>query len=180
MNVVDLLTPDRVVHQPAVADKTQVLEILSDRLASATPGVTAAGIFASLSSRERLGSTGLGQGVAIPHGRPKGAAKAAGALIKLERGVEYNAPDGKPVDILFALLMPEDSPETHLEFLAQLAALFADRPLLAQLRSTRSAAESLALFRRGITAEASEEAACGERGHERRRSRRRTAAVQTL
>lgn len=154
MNVVDLLTPERVIYRSALSGKARALEILSECLSSAAPDITSACILASLSSRERLGSTGLGQGVAVPHGRVAGAAKPAGAFVKLEQGIDYDAPDGKPVDILFALLVPEESPEAHLEFLAQLATVFADRRLLAELRAAPSAAESLALLRRGAAAHA--------------------------
>lgn len=148
MNVVDLLTLERVIHRPAVRDKTSVLEMLSECLAHATPGATRAQIFDCLASRERLGSTGLGWGVAIPHGRLAGAVSAAGALIKLDRGVDYGAPDGKPVDIVFALLAPAESCKEHLELLAQLAGIFAHRQLLAELRSTVDARDALALLRR--------------------------------
>jgi nitrogen PTS system EIIA component len=152
MNIVDLLTLERVIHRPAVSGKRRVLEILSDSLAMATPNVTCAEVLDSLSSRERLGSTGLGQGVAIPHGRIAGKAEAVGAFMKLKEGVDFDAPDGKPVDVLFALLVSEESPEEHLELLARLAGIFADRQLLAQLRTTGNAKESLALLRREAVA----------------------------
>jgi len=80
-------------------------------------------------ARERLGSTGLGQGVAIPHGRIKGLKDALGAFVRLAQPVPFDAPDAKPVTLLFVLLVPEQATEKHLQILSELAQMFSDRAL---------------------------------------------------
>ncbi|SEQ26994.1 PTS system, nitrogen regulatory IIA component [Ectothiorhodospira magna] len=145
MNIGDLLAPERVTCLPDVSSKKRVLEMLGEMLASHLPRLTQGEIFDSLLARERLGSTGLGHGVAIPHGRLAGADTACAALIKLERGVDYDAPDSEPVDILFALVVPAECTDEHLQILALLARLFSDPETLAQLRSAKGAEDLLAL-----------------------------------
>src|SRR5258706_532830 len=83
----------------------------------------------SLFARERLGSPGLGQGVAIPHGRIKGLKEALGALYRLAQPVPFDAPDGNPVSLAFVLLVPEKATEKHLQILSELAQMFSDRAL---------------------------------------------------
>ncbi len=147
MNVVDLLELERIVHLPAARDKTRVFEFLSQCLASARPTASQAEILDSLVCREQLGSTGFGRGVAIPHGRIADLGAPIGALIKLKRGIDYDAPDGEPVDILFALLVPAAACDLHLELLAQLADMFSQQGLLAGLRASGSSRETLSLLR---------------------------------
>ena len=84
-------------------------------------------VFDSLFARERLGSTGLGHGVAIPHGRIKGLKEARGAFLRLAAPVPFDSPDGKPVSLLFVLLVPEQANELHLQILSELAQRFSDR-----------------------------------------------------
>jgi PTS system nitrogen regulatory IIA component len=84
-------------------------------------------VFDSLFAREKLGSTGLGQGVAIPHGRIKGLKDATGAFLRLAAPVPFDSPDGKPVSLLFVLLVPEVATEQHLQILSELAQHFSDR-----------------------------------------------------
>ena len=98
-------------------------------------------VFESLFARERLGSTGLGQGVAIPHGRIKGLKDAIGAFVRLSAPVPFDAPDGKPVMLVFALLVPEQATETHLQILSELAQMFSDRVLRESMSSAVDAAE---------------------------------------
>lgn len=86
-------------------------------------------VFDSLFARERLGSTGLGQGVAIPHGRIKGLKEALGAFIRLSQPVPFDAPDGNPVSLVFVLLVPEKATEKHLQILSELAQMFSDRAM---------------------------------------------------
>ena len=90
-------------------------------------------VFESLFAREKLGSTGLGQGVAIPHGRIKGLKEALGAFIRLAQPVPFDAPDGKPVSLVFLLLVPEQATEQHLRVLSELAQMLSDRELRARL-----------------------------------------------
>ena len=83
----------------------------------------------NLFARERLGSTGLGQGVAIPHGRIKGLKEALGAFIRVAQPVPFDAPDGNPVSLVFVLLVPEKATEKHLQLLSELAQMFSDKAL---------------------------------------------------
>jgi PTS system nitrogen regulatory IIA component len=92
-------------------------------------GIARSLVFDSLFARERLGSTGLGQAVAIPHGRIKGLKDALGAFVRLAQPVPFDAPDGKPVQLLFVLLVPEQATEKHLQILSELAQMFSDRAL---------------------------------------------------
>jgi PTS system nitrogen regulatory IIA component len=96
-------------------------------------------VFDSLFARERLGSTGLGQGVAIPHGRIKGLKEAVGAFVRLAQPVPFDAPDGKPVSLVFLLLVPEHATEQHLLVLSELAQMLSDRDLRARLSSDSDA-----------------------------------------
>jgi len=90
-------------------------------------------VFDSLFAREKLGSTGLGRGIAIPHGRVKGLKEALGAFVRLEQPVPFDAPDGQPVRLVFILLVPEQATEKHLQILSELAQMFSDRSLREQM-----------------------------------------------
>ena len=103
-------------------------------------GLSRALITDSLFARERLGSTGLGHGVAIPHGRIKGLKEALGAFIRLAQPVPFDAPDGNPVSLVFVLLVPEKATEKHLQILSELAQMFSDRTLREAMSSAADAA----------------------------------------
>lgn len=138
MEIAEILTPDRVVTGESVSSKKAALEKLAGLIAAADPGLTQAEVFESLIARERLGSTGLGHGIALPHGRRKGGLKTVGAFMRLENGVPYDAIDQKPVDLFFALLVPEESTEEHLNILSRLAMMFSDTELVGRIRSSGS------------------------------------------
>lgn len=140
MNIADLLTTERIACCPEAGSKKRSLETISSLLAAIAPDITQEEIFTSLLNRERLGSTGLGKGVAIPHGRLAGLNEPAGAFIKLKEAVDFDAIDGQPVDLIFALLVPEEANEEHLTLLAQLARMFSDNDFCARLRSADNAA----------------------------------------
>ncbi len=135
MNITDLLTVERVACITQVSSKKRVLEQISELIAGSDQSLSTGEVFESLIGRERLGSTGLGHGVAIPHGRVKSSDRTIGAFVKLEQGVDYDSVDGKPVDLLFGLLVPEASTEEHLKLLALLAQMFSDATLLGKLHS---------------------------------------------
>ena len=139
MNIVDLLTLDRIRLETTTSSKKRALEILSHMLATALPTASETDIFDALISRERLGSTGLGHGVAIPHSRLEGVDTAVGAILKLEEGVDYESLDQQPVDFMFALLVPQDSTEEHLALLSQLAEMFTDEEQFTQIRAAKQA-----------------------------------------
>jgi PTS system nitrogen regulatory IIA component len=143
MHISNLLTADRIACQQDLASKKRVLEALASLLASSIPSLTEVEIFDSLLGRERLGSTGLGTGVAIPHGRMTGVDTPIGAIITLNNGVDYDAPDRQPVDLLFALVVPETSTDEHLQILANLARMFSDRKLCEGLRASQDAGQLL-------------------------------------
>lgn len=138
MQIRQILTPDRVRNDIPDHSKKAALETLASLIAGADPSLTQAEVFNSLISRERLGSTGLGQGVALPHGRLKNGDKTLGAFIRLESAIDFDAVDQKPVDLLFALLVPEESTDEHLQILSQLAELFSQPEVLNRLRTEKS------------------------------------------
>ena len=109
-------------------------------------GLSRALITDSLFAREKLGSTGLGQGIAIPHGRIKTLKDALGAFIRLAEPVPFDAPDGRPVSMLFVLLVPEQANEHHLQLLSELAQMFSDRAFREQLLNAPDAQSAHDLF----------------------------------
>jgi PTS system nitrogen regulatory IIA component len=98
-------------------------------------------VFDSLFAREKLGSTGLGQGIAIPHGRIKGLKEAVGAMVRLRQAIAFDAPDGQPVNLVFVLLVPEKATDLHLQILSELAQMFSDRALREKLLIATNPAE---------------------------------------
>jgi nitrogen PTS system EIIA component len=134
MQIADLLREDRVRLDTGITSKKRALERLSQLLVGNDAGPSASLIFDALSARERLGSTGLGHGVAIPHGRMAEIEVPRVAVLRLEQGVDFEAIDHEPVDILIALVVPEESTSEHLELLAQLARALSQPDNIAALR----------------------------------------------
>ena len=126
--VAKLLLLSNVLPDLAASSKKRLFEQVG-LLFENQYGIARGTVFESLFARERLGSTGLGEGVAIPHGRIKGLKDAVGAFVRLAQPVAFDAPDGKPVSLVFALLVPEQATEKHLEILSELAQMFGDRAL---------------------------------------------------
>jgi len=126
--VAKLLPPANVLLDLPVSSKKRLFEQVG-LLFENNHGIARSLVFDSLFARERLGSTGLGQGVAIPHGRIKGLKDALGAFVRLAQPVPFDAPDGKAVNLLFVLLVPEQATEKHLQILSELAQMFSDRAL---------------------------------------------------
>lgn len=137
MSLRDALDPGRVMLAAEVRSKKAVLEALANMFAGQVSGLTASAVFDALVAREKLGSTGLGEGVAIPHGRVRGAQEALAALLVTAEPVDFDASDGGPVDVFVALLVPEDANQTHLELLAELAGQLDQSTLRAALRAAR-------------------------------------------
>lgn len=129
-----------------IASKKRLLETLARLLASDHPRLDADVIFERLLERERLGSTGLGHGIGLPHARVKEVTESIGAFVSLTNGVDYDAVDGEPVDLAFALLVPETATEEHLQLLAQLAGRFSDPLTRKRLREAGSPAAILQFF----------------------------------
>ena len=134
MNIVDLLTPERVLSCDDIGSKKRLLEQLSELLAGSSPQLSQHEVFDALLNREKLGSTGLGKGVAIPHGRMAGLEKPLCAFIRLGNPVDFDAADGQTVDLVFSLLVPEDSTEEHLQVLSTIAEIFSNPGICSALR----------------------------------------------
>ena len=121
-----LLSPKNIVLDLDASSKKRVFEH-AGLLFENNQGIASRTVFDSLFAREKLGSTGLGRGIAIPHGRIKGLKQASGAFIRLTSPVPFDSPDGQPVSLLFVLLVPEQATEQHLQILSELAERFSDR-----------------------------------------------------
>lgn len=135
-----LLTPDTILLGLAFTDKKQLFEHAGN-VFSRQHNLKATDVFGSLSERERLGSTALGYGIAIPHGRIKGLHQAAGVLYRLQTPLEFDAPDHQLVTLCFFLLVPKEANEEHLQILGELAQLFGDETMRSRLLNAQSAAE---------------------------------------
>ncbi|HEX5056062.1 MAG TPA: PTS sugar transporter subunit IIA [Gammaproteobacteria bacterium] len=131
----EILNPASIACRETAGSKKRVLEKIS-RLLAAPEGLNEIDVFDKLLERERLGSTGLGQGVAIPHCRLQHAHSAHVALMTLQAPVNFEARDGKPADIVFGLIVPEHCTETHLQILAKAAEMFSDAAFCARLRAS--------------------------------------------
>jgi PTS system nitrogen regulatory IIA component len=142
----DLLETRSVSLANTAGSKKRVLEEAAALLAAAFSDAEQESIYERLLERERLGSTGVGRGVALPHARIDGLTRAHGAFVQLAEGVDYDAIDGQPVDLVFALVVPQEATAEHLQLLAKLAALFSDDGLCARLRKGTSAKELLAVI----------------------------------
>ena len=146
MHLIDLLAPARVRVGVSVTSKKRLLETLASLLADGREPEFERQIYDSLCSREKLGSTGLGQGIAIPHGRTAGLSSAVGTFVRLAEPIDFGAGDGQPVDLVFALAVPEHFTDQHLQLLSQLAEMFGDPTFCARLRATDSAENLLTLL----------------------------------
>lgn len=140
-----LLSPESILLNLDASSKKRVFEqagLLFENL----HGIARSTVYDTLFARERLGSTGLGQGIAIPHGRIKGLKDALGGFLRLSSPVQFDSPDGKPVELLFVLLVPEAANERHLQLLSELAQMFSDRAFREQLTTAADAREVHELF----------------------------------
>lgn len=141
ISLAEIMAPERVRCNADATSKKKALEMLSELMASSDDTLPARTVADRLLAREKLGSTALGHGVAIPHGRCPDVTRAVAAFIKLRAGVDFDAPDGEPVDMIVGLLVPEECTDGHLQLLAQLAELFSQAEIRDQLRSPVSPSE---------------------------------------
>ncbi len=139
MDIADLISPECVVAALPTADKAQVLRELSQQAARLLH-IDPQAILDAVRSREELGSTGVGQGVALPHARISGLERFCGLFARLERPIEFDAIDGRAVDLVFLLLIPEHACSDHLTALALVARRLRDRQVAARLRAAKNAA----------------------------------------
>jgi len=146
MNLISsLLDPSHVALDVEATDKRALFERVAAMLEGAS-GLSRGQVVESLLARERLGSTGLGQGIAIPHGRVKGLRNAVGAFLRVRAPVPFDAPDSRPVSLAFVLLVPERATDMHLQILSELAQMFSDRELRRQLAVAPDAASAQRLI----------------------------------
>jgi len=135
MDISDLLTPERVIANLHATSKKQALQELARRAAELT-GESERAVFDVLLERERLGTTGVGGGIAIPHGRLAGLSSMFGLFARLERPVDFESIDERPVDLIFLLLAPATAGADHLKALARVSRLLRDRAICEKLRGT--------------------------------------------
>ena len=133
MTITDLVAPEAIIPALKVNNKKQALQELSAR-ASALTGQNERAIFEVLLQREKLGTTAVGYGVAIPHGKLPKLEKLFGFFARLERPIDFEAMDGQPVDLIFLLLAPEGAGADHLKALARVSRLLRDRTICEKLR----------------------------------------------
>lgn len=139
MQLTSILSPARTYYGAAGSSKKRVLQSIADFICETVPTLNPDELFTSLLGREKLGSTGLGHGVAIPHCRLANCTAVTGALIRLTDPVDFDAVDHEPVDLMFVLIVPEEASEEHLQVLAMLAELFHDAAFRSALRAADSA-----------------------------------------
>ncbi|EIM29287.1 PTS IIA-like nitrogen regulatory protein PtsN [Microvirga lotononidis] len=145
MPLLDFLDPRAVLPALRVSGKKQALQELASQAALLT-GLTDDAIYEALLQRERLGSTGIGEGIAIPHGKLPGLTRIFGLVARLEKPVDFEALDGQPVDVLFLLLAPEGAGADHLKALARVARVLREPGLIERVRATRDATALYAIM----------------------------------
>ncbi|MDO6564067.1 PTS IIA-like nitrogen regulatory protein PtsN [Amphritea sp. 1_MG-2023] len=138
MLISELLAPSGVLCALEGGSKKRILEIASQQISEHYPELEPELIFAGLLGRERLGSTGIGEGVAIPHCRLDECNKATALLIQLQEPIDFDAIDAQPVDLLFVLVVPSEACDQHLQTLSNLAELFSQASFRDQLRNAES------------------------------------------
>ncbi|MCP5326880.1 MAG: PTS IIA-like nitrogen regulatory protein PtsN [Oceanospirillaceae bacterium] len=134
--IADILIPERTLWGAQVTSKKRLIEFLSQFLAGQIDESSADDIYDKLIAREKLGSTGIGEGIAIPHCRLDQCQQTTGVLLRLEKAVDYDAIDHKPVDLVFALLVPAEATNEHLQTLSMLAKKFNEATFRDTLRNT--------------------------------------------
>ena len=141
MSLETILPPERTLFAVPGGSKKRVLEFFSTFIAQNTPSLDSQEVFSRLIGRERLGSTGIGNGVASPHARNPHCKAPVAGFIKLQEPIDFDAVDGEPVDLLFVLLVPEEADDTHLALLAQVAGIMNDADTRNRLRNSASQRE---------------------------------------
>lgn len=141
-----LVNAENISFNDPASSKKKVLENLSQKLAVNTTATTAEKIFQVLLERERLGSTGLGKGVAIPHARVPGLSHTVAAMLTLDTPVPFESADNQPIDIAFGLLVPEEDTDNHLQHLSRLVTLFRDADICEKIRTAKDAEDIFELL----------------------------------
>ena len=136
MKLDTLVSQNSVLCRADINSKKRALEVIAEALAHESGTDDPLAIFQLLTEREKLGSTSLGHGVALPHARTSLCDRAIGAFVKLNKGIDFDSPDHEPTDLLFALMVPEHYTDEHLKLLAGLASLFNDKNFCQRLRES--------------------------------------------
>jgi PTS system nitrogen regulatory IIA component len=145
MTLIDLLSPAAVISPLRANGKKQALLELAQQAAQLT-GLSERDLFEALLQRERLGSTGIGDGIAIPHGRMAGIDRLVGLFARAEKPIDFDALDGQPVDLIFVLIAPEGAGADHLKALARVARVLRNPAVLEQVRAARDPAAIYAIL----------------------------------
>src|SRR5258705_471197 len=145
MDLSDLINVPAIMPTLKANSKKQLLQLLSER-AAAISGIPEREVFDTILQRERLGSTGVGNGIAIPHGKLAGVKRIAGVFARLETPVDFEALDDQPVDLVFLLLAPEGAGADHLKALSRIARVLRGADTVAKIRGTRDATAIHALL----------------------------------
>ena len=146
MKISDILSPNNIFLNIECNSKKAAIELLAKNLADFNSGISQVEIIDCLTAREKLGSTGLGNGIAIPHGRLKHCDRTIASFIQLNNGIDYEAADKIPVDLIFALIVPEESTNEHLQILAMLAKTLSTSKTVDNLRKSKSSSETFSLL----------------------------------
>jgi PTS system nitrogen regulatory IIA component len=142
MEISDFLTPDRVLLDVRPRDKNQLINEIARSFGRLVPGLTPEAVQVALAAREQLGSTGLGAGFALPHARIEGLQSYVGLFVRLAKPIEFEAIDGKPVTLVFVLLIPSESMTPHVAALAAISRKFRDADLVTSLREAKTHVEA--------------------------------------
>jgi PTS system nitrogen regulatory IIA component len=145
MDIAELISPEGVVPNLRATSKKQALQELARRAAEIT-GLAERAIFDVLVEREKLGTTGVGNGIAIPHGKLASLTRLYGMFARLEKPIDFDSIDEQPVDLIFLLLAPESAGADHLKALARISRLLRDKSVCEKLRATDTAAGLYALL----------------------------------
>ncbi len=141
MLIKDFISEQGIVFSPSVSSKKRALEILSETLAYQNDTLSKNKVLDALLAREKLGSTALGNGIAIPHSRMQDLDNIYVAILKLEEGIEYDASDDLPVTFLFSLIVPEDANDEHLQLLASIAELLDNEQLRESIQESSNSSK---------------------------------------
>lgn len=141
MQLTEILSPERTFHAASGSSKKRIFEFLANQFVTGSNPAHMQIILDAFMARERLGSTGLGQGIAIPHCRLDTVSRCTGALLTLEQPINFDAPDRQPVDLLFVLVVPTEATDEHLKILAELAQRFSNGDYCHRLRAAENSRE---------------------------------------
>ena len=146
MQFKDFISEKGIIFSPSVSSKKRALEILSETLAFQDSNLNKSKVLDALLAREKLGSTALGNGIAIPHSRMPELDNIYASVLKLEEGIEYEASDDQPVNFLFSLIVPEDANDEHLQILGSLAELLDNEQIREAIHKSTNSSELFQLL----------------------------------